>query len=56
MILNAAQITVVFRATAFRAFSASSIHSLPPGALPQAITFRAFGAESLRFHNVSQPA
>jgi hypothetical protein len=30
--------------TLLRAFSASSMSTLFPGALPQAITFRAFGA------------
>jgi hypothetical protein len=34
----------------FRAFSASKIHLLPPGALPQAFTFRAFGAEAPGSH------
>jgi len=34
----------------FRAFSASKNHSIPPGALPQAFTFRAFGAKTQSLH------
>ncbi len=37
-----------FRDTLFRAFSAFQFIDLMPGALPQAMTFRAFGAENRR--------
>jgi hypothetical protein len=50
MMMDAAPLLVFSgRDFVFRAFSAPEIHGLHPGALPQAITFRALGAESRSF-------
>ena len=40
----------------FRAFSASEISSSSPGAMPQAVTFRALGAVEISFHSLSKAA
>jgi hypothetical protein len=39
-----------YRYFTFRAFSAFTINNPHPGALPQAITFRAFGAKKPEFY------
>jgi len=39
-------VVIVLRPTLFRAFSAKKVLLVSPGPMAQAITFRAFGAES----------